>query len=341
MACSESEPDPQATTQPNALRAFPLSPTTSTAMSETDPLASPTMEQGMNSSPSTSVPDHQSSALSKKARKVFRQRVLKARDLTGQSVQETEMESTMSPLTSDGGQPEVVVSASAKSVSKLARHWRRTLLSALSTICSHRHAYVFMNPVTEDIAPGYSSVVFKPVDLTTIRRKLETTLGSLSTTLQPPTNPTQILIDAAFGLVRDIMLMFANARMYNSQNHEVHKMALDMFNDTVVELQPLWSVLVEDIPGFPPFPESTRDTRSHQCRVTVRPPAPNPIPLASSPGPQTPQRAVDPVLSKPPLSSSTRQTKRLIPETPSTPLLLRKRRQSDGDAPVSDANRSK
>lgn len=121
----------------------------------------------------------------------------------------------------------------------LARRWRRSLLSALSTVCSHRHAYVFMHPVTEDIAPGYSSVVFEPVDLTSLRRRLEAALASLtggSTTSATVTSPKQVLIDAATGFIRDLMLMFVNARMYNSSNHEVHKMAGDMFNDVIGEV---------------------------------------------------------------------------------------------------------
>lgn len=123
----------------------------------------------------------------------------------------------------------------------VARRWRRSLLSALSTVYSHRHAYVFMHPVTEDIAPGYSTVVYEPVDLTSLRRRMESSLSYLISSQQPSAlNPSvssyRVIIEIARRFIRDLLLMFMNARMYNSQNHEVHRMAGEMYHDVISEV---------------------------------------------------------------------------------------------------------
>lgn len=71
-----------------------------------------------------------------------------------------------------------------------------------------------MSPVPEDMAPGYDDIVFKPMDLTTIRRNIEN--GVIKTTME---------------LLRDMMLMFQNAIMYNSADHDVYHMAIEMQDD--------------------------------------------------------------------------------------------------------------
>jgi hypothetical protein len=73
-----------------------------------------------------------------------------------------------------------------------------------------------MHPVRDEIAPGYSNVVFRPMDLSTIKKNIEN--GSIKTTKE---------------FQRDIMLMFTNAIMYNSSNHDVYKIALEMYKEVI------------------------------------------------------------------------------------------------------------
>jgi bromodomain-containing protein 8 len=73
-----------------------------------------------------------------------------------------------------------------------------------------------MHPVKDEIAPGYSNVVYRPMDLTTIKRNIEN--GNIKTTKE---------------FQRDIMLMFTNAIMYNSSNHDVYKIALEMYKEVM------------------------------------------------------------------------------------------------------------
>ncbi|KAF8568925.1 hypothetical protein P879_03732 [Paragonimus westermani] len=277
-----------------AIPLSPLSPTSSAVVSDTEALLSPHVPQSLASSPGLSgVELLQSPTARRIHRKGSRRRPIRTGTAAVQRVQTTDFEpqstgrlsllsmfyftrlsTALSPLASDGGGNLEEFSSSPTSALVLARRWRRALLSALSTICSHRHAYVFMQPVTEDIAPGYGSVVYEPVDLTSVRRRLEAALSNLSTSQPAPPNPAQILIDAAVRFIRDLMLMFVNARMYNSQTHEVHEMSGDMFNDSMIGLQPLWSVLVEHIPGFPALPEPTKPlSQSTSVRASLRPAA--------------------------------------------------------------------
>ena len=62
----------------------------------------------------------------------------------------------------------------------------------------HDKADIFKDPVTDEVAPGYSSIVTHPMDFTTIRKKFTTReYGSW-----------QALLD-------DMMLMFDNSMKYN------------------------------------------------------------------------------------------------------------------------------
>lgn len=89
--------------------------------------------------------------------------------------------------------------------------WRRSIQLLLKQAMTHKFSSLFMSPVTDDEAKGYSTVVYKPIDLTTIRKKCDS--GVYRTTAE---------------FQRDIMLMFQNAIMYNSVKHEVHQMTLEM-----------------------------------------------------------------------------------------------------------------
>ena len=71
------------------------------------------------------------------------------------------------------------------------------------------------------------SVFFRPMDLTSIKRRLSK--GHIKSVIQ---------------FQRDLMLMFQNAMMYNSFNHHVHHMAMEMQQEVLEQLQMLCEALL-------------------------------------------------------------------------------------------------
>ncbi|XP_048850784.1 bromodomain-containing protein 8 isoform X5 [Brienomyrus brachyistius] len=98
--------------------------------------------------------------------------------------------------------------------------WKKAIMLVWRAAANHRYANVFLQPVTDDIAPGYHSIVHRPMDLSTIKKNIET--GLIRTTAE---------------FQRDIMLMFQNAVMYNSSDHDVYHMALEMQRDVLEQVQ--------------------------------------------------------------------------------------------------------
>lgn len=100
------------------------------------------------------------------------------------------------------------------------RAWRKSIMLVWKAAASHKYANVFMHPVTDEEAPGYSSIIFKPMDLSTIKKNVETGVTTTTTEFQ-----------------RDVMLMFQNALMYNRKEHDVYRMAQEMRDDVMEQIQ--------------------------------------------------------------------------------------------------------
>nr|XP_039272978.1 bromodomain-containing protein 8-like [Styela clava] len=94
--------------------------------------------------------------------------------------------------------------------------WKKSIMILWKEIVSHRYASLFMQPVTDDIAPNYSTTVYRTTDLSTIKKNIE--IGIIQTTSE---------------FQRDLMLMFQNAIMYNNKEHDVYKMATEMQMDVM------------------------------------------------------------------------------------------------------------
>lgn len=94
--------------------------------------------------------------------------------------------------------------------------WKKSIMILWKQVASHRYASLFLQPVTNDIAPNYTNIVFRPMDLSTLKKNIET---------------NQIRTTSEFQ--RDLMLMFQNALMYNNQGHDVYKMASEMQEDVM------------------------------------------------------------------------------------------------------------
>ncbi|CAG5135672.1 unnamed protein product, partial [Candidula unifasciata] len=98
--------------------------------------------------------------------------------------------------------------------------WKKSIMLVWRAAATHKYANVFLHPVTNDIAPGYHSVVLRPMDLSTIKKNVET--GIIRSTLD---------------FQHDMMLMFTNAIMYNSSNHNVFRMAKEMYDDVMQHIE--------------------------------------------------------------------------------------------------------
>lgn len=100
------------------------------------------------------------------------------------------------------------------------RNWKKSVMLVYSRLAAHKYASLFLKPITDDQAPGYHSVIHRPMDLQTIRKNIET--GSIKTTTE---------------FQRDVLLMFNNAIMYNKTNEVVYNMAQEMQQEGVEHIQ--------------------------------------------------------------------------------------------------------
>lgn len=104
--------------------------------------------------------------------------------------------------------------------SQVQKNWRKSIMLVWKSIASHKYANVFMHPVTDDEAPGYHSIIKRPMDLSTIKKNIEN--GGIRCTSE---------------FHRDVMLMFQNALMYNREDHDVHRMADEMREEVMEQIQ--------------------------------------------------------------------------------------------------------
>ncbi|XP_018393351.1 PREDICTED: bromodomain-containing protein 8 [Cyphomyrmex costatus] len=100
------------------------------------------------------------------------------------------------------------------------RAWKKSVLLVYNRLATHKYASVFLRPITEDQAPGYHSVIFRPMDLSTIKKNIDN--GTIRTTTH---------------FQRDVMLMFKNAIMYNKHDTFIYKMAISMQEESLQHMQ--------------------------------------------------------------------------------------------------------
>ncbi|VEN57012.1 unnamed protein product, partial [Callosobruchus maculatus] len=122
------------------------------------------------------------------------------------------------------------------------RNWKKSVMLVYNRLASNKYASLFLKPITDDQAPGYSSVVYRPMDLQTIKKNIEN--GTIRTTLE---------------FKRDTMLMFTNAMMYNKTNDTIYNMALQMQQES---LQPIDILMQATSRQDAPLRRETRTSES-------------------------------------------------------------------------------
>ncbi|CAH3165694.1 unnamed protein product [Porites evermanni] len=101
--------------------------------------------------------------------------------------------------------------------------WKKSIMLVWRAAANHKYANVFLHPVTDDEAPGYHSIVFSTKLI--ISNSFSCANGNCNT------------IRTTSEFQRDMMLMFQNALMYNSADHDVYRMAEEMRDDVMEQIQ--------------------------------------------------------------------------------------------------------
>lgn len=102
--------------------------------------------------------------------------------------------------------------------------------------------FFIIRKLTISLSPGYSTIVYRPMDLQTIKKNIEN--GTIRTTLE---------------FKRDTMLMFMNAIMYNKTNDTVYNMAMQMQQESI---QPIEILMQAQNPADVPLRRETRTSES-------------------------------------------------------------------------------
>lgn len=100
------------------------------------------------------------------------------------------------------------------------RAWKKAVMLVYNRLATHKYASIFLRPITEDQAPGYHTVIFRPMDLSTIKKNIDN--GTIRSTMH---------------FQRDVMLMFQNAIMYNKHDTFIYKMAVSMQEECLQHMQ--------------------------------------------------------------------------------------------------------
>lgn len=119
--------------------------------------------------------------------------------------------------------------------------WRKSIMILWKQVASHRYASLFLQPVTDEIAPNYSTTVYRSVDLSTMKKNIES--GQIRTTAE---------------FRRDLMLMFQNAIMYNYREHDVYKMTMEMQSDVMDQVAQYLATQIMVETTQPPSSKSLR-----------------------------------------------------------------------------------
>lgn len=93
--------------------------------------------------------------------------------------------------------------------------WKKSILMVFNRLSSHKYASVFLRPITDDQSTGYKNIIYRPMDLQTIKKNIEN--GSIRTTIE---------------FQRDIMLMCLNAIMFNKRDSNAYNMAKEMMSES-------------------------------------------------------------------------------------------------------------
>lgn len=100
------------------------------------------------------------------------------------------------------------------------RNWKKSIMLVYSWLAAHKYSSLFLKPITDEQAPGYHNMIYRPMDFHTLRKNIEN--GVIRTTQE---------------FKRDVMLMLNNAIMYNKTNGTVYNMTRELQQEAVESIQ--------------------------------------------------------------------------------------------------------
>ncbi|KAJ2779018.1 hypothetical protein H4R18_004253 [Coemansia javaensis] len=102
------------------------------------------------------------------------------------------------------------------------RNWKKNASMVWREISGHRLGGMFQGPIKSADAPRYYEAIRRPLDLKAIKNRVRD--EEITTTVE---------------FYRDIMHMFMNALMYNSEDTEVHHMTMEILSDAQAYIEQL------------------------------------------------------------------------------------------------------
>lgn len=108
-----------------------------------------------------------------------------------------------------------VPNSPASSDDREYRVWRKSILMVYNRLSTHKYASAFLRPITEEQSAGYKNVIYRPMDLQTIKRNIEN--GLIRTTIE---------------FQREVMLMCVNAIMFNRRDSNAYNMAKELMSES-------------------------------------------------------------------------------------------------------------
>lgn len=99
------------------------------------------------------------------------------------------------------------------------RSWKKSILLLYNSLAGHRCASIFAKPITDEQAPNYSQLILQPMDLTTLKRNIDS--GQIRNILD-------------FQLY--VMRMCYNAIFYNINDDVICERAKEMLNDALQQI---------------------------------------------------------------------------------------------------------
>ncbi|CAF3552866.1 unnamed protein product [Rotaria sordida] len=125
----------------------------------------------------------------------------------------------------------------------------------LTLLRTNENSWPFLEPVTEELAPNYFSIIEKPMDLSTIQQKI--------------TNKVYVNNSAEFN--QDIELMVANCEQYNGKRSILGRLANRFhryFKECWTECQPITPQLDDDIDDINHHRDNPLKRRLHESTST-------------------------------------------------------------------------
>jgi len=108
----------------------------------------------------------------------------------------------------------------------------------LTLLRTNENSWPFLEPVTEELAPNYFSIIGNPIDLSQVQQKIN----------------NKVYVNNSAEFIRDIELMVANCEQYNGKRSVLGRIGnrlLRYFKDCWTECQPITPQLYDDFDEFP------------------------------------------------------------------------------------------